>query len=99
MLTDRSIATRTQGQRRAERGGIERYFAREIVATYGVPEDLAQLGLMMTLYAPESAIGWIKRRRFDLDLAADFWATFVDAGWTAVAARFGPRAGEPDSEA
>jgi AcrR family transcriptional regulator len=88
LLSDRSISDRTANQRRNERGGIERYFAREIVATYGVREDLAQLGLMMTLYAPETAIGWIKRRDFDLDLASDFWATFLDAGWTAVAAKF-----------
>lgn len=90
MLMDRSVAAHTSGQRQAERGGIERYFAREIVSTYGVRKDLAQLGLMMTLYAPENAIGWIKRRGFDLDLAADFWSTFLDAGWTAVAAKFGP---------
>jgi AcrR family transcriptional regulator len=89
MLIDRSISTRTAGQRRAERGGIERYFAREITATYGLREDLAQLGLMLTLYAPENAIGWIKRRDFDLDVAAEFWATFLEAGWTAVSAKFG----------
>ncbi|MDQ0463685.1 AcrR family transcriptional regulator [Caulobacter ginsengisoli] len=89
LLGDPTIASLTARQRRGERGGIEGYFVKGVMEAYGLPKDLAMLGLRMTLYAPESAIGWMTRTGFDLDRAAEFWATFLEGGWRAAAGKFG----------
>lgn len=88
LINDVGIAQQTTETARHERAEVLHYWVERTVESYGLPKDLARLGMIMTIQALEGAEGSIRLGKVELDRAADFWATFILAGWQANAKRF-----------
>lgn len=72
-----------------QQSSITQYWVEKTMETYGVPKELARMGTIMTIRAMEGAEGSMKLGKVDLETAADFWTTFILAGWEATGAKFG----------
>ncbi len=70
-----------------QQASITQYWVDKTMETYGVPKELARMGTIMTMRAMEGAEGSLKLGKVDLDTAADFWTTFILAGWEAAGAK------------
>lgn len=89
------------GRHGEKRYSTTRYYAEKIAATYGVSQELAFLGTLLTINAPWAASRAMKRLGVAPDFMAEFWTTFILGGWAAASAQYGGRAGpilrDPDA--
>ena len=65
------------------------YWVKRTVETYGIPATEARLGMLMTISALKGAEGTLRLEKMTPAEAADFWSTFILAGWKAVAGKYG----------
>lgn len=77
------------GTARAQRSQIMKFWTDRIMAAYGLPLDLAEVGVIMTTAAVEGAQGSVRRGKVDVARTAEFWTTFVEGGWAAASKRYG----------
>lgn len=88
LLNDAGAIRQVEEVRHVQQASITQYWVEKTMETYGLPTQLARLGTIMTMRAMEGAEGSLKLGKVDLDTAADFWTTFILAGWEATGARF-----------
>lgn len=74
------------------------YWVKRTMETYGIPATEARLGMMMTISALKGAEGTLRLEKMTPAEAADLWATFILAGWKAVAEKYGSDA-DADADA
>ncbi len=93
LVNDAGALVQVKETKRIQQASITQYWVEKTMETYGVPKELARMGMIMTIKAMEGAEGSLKLGKVDVDTAADFWTTFILAGWQAAGARFaGPQA-------
>jgi len=71
------------------------YWVKRTTARYGISPHLARLGMMMTIAALPGAEGSLRLNKVTTDQAAEFWSTFILAGWEAVGKKFAETEGDP----
>lgn len=89
LVTDANVASQAKEVLVAGRGANMRYWTDRTMAAYGLPYDLARIGVIMTSFALEGAQGSIRAGRVDMERLADFWTVFVRGGWAAAGKKFG----------
>lgn len=70
---------------------VHRVYAGHAAAAYGLPREIAALGAYLMLKAATGAGEPLSRMNVSPDQAAEVWATFCEAGWAALAERYGER--------
>lgn len=71
---------------------VHRTYAGHAASAYGLPREVAALGAYLMLKAATGAGEPLMRMGVSPDQAAEVWATFCEAGWAAVAERYGKKA-------
>ncbi len=89
LINDAGVAGQMQKALIEGRGANMRFWTDRTMAAYGLPYDLARIGVIMTSYALDGAQGSVRSGKIEADRLADFWTTFVRAGWVAVGKKFG----------
>ena len=64
------------------------YWVQRHMETYGLPENVARMGVLMTISALRGAEGSLRLGKVDVDEASDFWTRFILAGWKAVSEKY-----------
>jgi TetR/AcrR family transcriptional regulator, fatty acid biosynthesis regulator len=88
LLNDAGAISQVEEVRHIQQSSITQYWVDMTMKIYGVPKQLARMGTIMTIRAMEGAEGSLRLGKVDLDTAADFWTTFILAGWEATGAKF-----------
>lgn len=88
LVNDPSIADPAKVTLQSGRGAIMKFWTERLNKAYGIPIDLVRVGVIMASHALEGAEGSIRSGKIDIDSVADFWTTFITAGWRAVGARY-----------
>jgi AcrR family transcriptional regulator len=89
LINDPGITEQTRKAARTERAEVLQYWVTRTMESYGLPKNVARMGMIMTIMALEGAEDSVRLGKVDLDEAADFWTTFILAGWQAAAREFG----------
>lgn len=89
LFNDRGIYNLLINENRNQRRAIENFNIKKIKQSYNLPDDLARLGVLLTLYSPDNAERMLKSGEITPERAADFWITFLLGGWLATAVQFG----------
>ena len=95
IASDRAIAALVLDRDRDERAISTKYFVNRAVATFGVPEDVAQVATIMTVNAPIHSTRALMRRNIEAKRTAEVWSEFILGGWHALEARFRTRRTPP----
>jgi AcrR family transcriptional regulator len=99
LFSDRAVYDLLVSENRSQRRTIEDYNVHKVRQAYRLPEDLARLGVVMTLYSPDNADHMLKAGAVTTERAADFWITFLLGGWLATSVRFGGQEHAPEANA
>jgi AcrR family transcriptional regulator len=89
LVSDAGLAEQIQSELRSGRDFSMRFWIGHLTAHYDLPLDLIRVGVIMTSYGLEGAQGSVKSGKIEADRLADFWTTFVSAGWKAAAKKYG----------
>lgn len=87
MFSDRSVANLLRDDDTRHRASVLRFYVRKVADTYALPERTALLGVLLIMNASVSSARALRSFSIDPKEAADFWATFVLGGWTAISAQ------------
>lgn len=88
LVSDAGLAEQIQSELRAGRDLNMKFWLENLTAAYDIPVDLVRVGVIMTSYALDGAQGSVRSGKVDADKLADFWTTFVRAGWKAAAKKY-----------
>jgi AcrR family transcriptional regulator len=90
LINDAGVAGQVHVQEALRRGqgANMRFWNEHLISAYNLPEDLVRAGVIMTSFALEGAQGSIRSGKISQDRLADFWTTFVRAGWKAAARKY-----------
>jgi AcrR family transcriptional regulator len=88
LISDAGVIEQVRDTTRTHHRAITNFWTEKTMESYGLPKELARMGMIMTMIALDGAEGAIRRGKVDLDEAADFWTTFILAGWEATGRKF-----------
>lgn len=91
LVNDAGVNEQVLDTARSNRRAIMAYWTEKTMETYGLPREIARMGMMMTITALDGAEGSLRMGKVELDRAADFWTTFILAGWEATSEKFANR--------
>jgi AcrR family transcriptional regulator len=91
LVSDAGVVAQMQEVLRTGRGATMRYWNEHLIGAYGLPADLTRAGVIMASHALEGAMGSIRSGKIGRERLADFWTTFVRAGWKAAAKKYGTK--------
>lgn len=89
LLSDPGIAQLLGADALPDAQSLHRTYAGHAAATYGLPGDIASVVAFLMLNAAAGSGDGLARTGVSADQAAELWTTFCQAGWEAVAARYG----------
>ncbi len=91
LISDAGVVDQVRDTARVNHRGITDFWTEKTMQSYGLPKELARMGMIMTMQALDGAEGSLRLGKVDLDRAADFWTTFILAGWEATGEKFASR--------
>lgn len=94
LITDAGVIEQVQDTVYTQQKTITEFWVDKAVETFRIPRELARMGMIMAITGMEGAEGSLRLGKVDLDRAADFWTTFILAGWKAAGDKFG----DPDDK-
>lgn len=89
LISDPGVTRQVQETASIQQKSITQFWVDKTMEAYGLPKELARMGMIMTIEALEGAEGSLRLGKVDVDRAADFWTTFILAGWEATSRKFG----------
>jgi len=89
LVSDAGLASQIRSEVRAGQIANINFWRDRTIKAYGLPFDLARIGSIMASHALEGAQNSVRDGKIEIDRLADFWTTFVQAGWKAVGEKYG----------
>ncbi len=91
LIHDAGVTEQVHRTAHTQQKAITEFWVTKAMETFGLPRELARMGMIMAITGMEGAEGSLRLGKVELDRAADFWTTFILAGWDAVGQKFGRR--------
>lgn len=97
LIHDAGVTEQVHETADRQQKAITEFWVGKAMETFGLPRELARMGMIMAITGMQGAEGSLRLGKVELDRAADFWTTFILAGWGAVGDKFG-RASDDECE-
>ncbi len=85
---DPAVASMARRANRTSWTDTSRYFVDKAIEEFGVPEEVAVIAVTMVINAPIYSMGYLRRRKVDIDETIEVWTEFILGGWRALEARY-----------
>jgi AcrR family transcriptional regulator len=89
LTADVGLAAQARAELTTGASGNIHFWRDRTMQAYGLPPDLARIGSIMATHALEGAQKSLRDGKISGERVAEFWTTFVQAGWKAVGAKYG----------